>query len=215
MKSIIKICLLMCLFNVSVTFASAESNGVAQQDKRVVKGTVVDAQGEAVIGATVTIAGQKSGGTITDFDGRFSIQVPAGKKLKVSYIGYVTQIVSDLENPRIVLKEDESMLDDVVVVGYGSLKQKNVTGAVEVISPDELKDLSVGSLSEALIGISPSLHIDMPSTGRPGENATITVRQAKDAVALVPTGKDAGGMAIGGNSNPAPLYVIYDFVYKE
>lgn len=215
MKSIIKICLLMCLLSVPVTFVSAENNGVTQSDKRVVKGVVVDENGESIIGATVSVVGQKSGAVITDIDGRFSIQVPAGKKLKVSYIGYTTQIVTDLENPRIVLKEDETVLEDVVVVGYGSLKQKNVTGAVEVIRPDDLKDLAVGSLSEALIGMSPSLHVDMPSTGRPGENATITVRQAKDAVALVPTGTDAGGNAIGGNSNPAPLYVIDDFVYQD
>lgn len=215
MRSIYKICLLICFLIAPVVTVNAGNNEVNQQDKRVVKGVVVDESGEAVIGATVTVVGQKTGGTVTDVDGRFSITVPAGKKLRISYIGYVAQTVSDLSDPRVVLKEDGAFLDDVVVVGYGSLKQKNVTGAVEVITPDELKDLAVSNLSEALIGISPSLHIDMPSTGRPGENATITIRQAKDAVALVPTGKDAGGMAIGGNSNPAPLYVIDDFVYQD
>ena len=191
MRSIYKICLLICFLIAPVVTVNAGNNEVNQQDKRVVKGVVVDESGEAVIGATVTVVGQKTGGTVTDVDGRFSITVPAGKKLRISYIGYVAQTVSDLSDPRVVLKEDGAFLDDVVVVGYGSLKQKNVTGAVEVITPDELKDLAVSNLSEALIGISPSLHIDMPSTGRPGENATITIRQAKDAVALVPTGKDA------------------------
>ena len=188
----------------------------AQQATRTVKGKVVDENGDAIIGATVLIVGQQKGGVISDLEGNFSIQVPAGKKLRVSYIGFVTQTVSKFsDNMRIVLKEDANSLDDVVVVGYGALKSKNVTGAVEVIDPEELKDLAVSSLSEALIGISPSVHVSMPSTGRPGENATITIRQARDAVVLTPTGTDVGGKNIGGNANPAPLYVIDDFIYQD
>ena len=196
---------------------------VAQQNKtassqtsgRNVTGVVVDENGEPIIGATITVAGHSQGGAITDLDGKFSIRVPAGGKIKVSYIGFVTQTVSKLDgNVRVVLKEDASSLDEVVVVGYGALKQKNVTGAVEVINPEELKDLAVTSLSEALIGMSPSIHVSMPSTGRPGENATITIRQARDAVALIPT-TDMNGASAGGQKNPAPLYVIDDFVYQD
>ena len=182
---------------------------------KLVKGTVVDQNNEPIIGATITIVGQNQGGTVTDLDGNFSLQIPAGKKIKVSYIGCQPQTVSKLDgNVKIVLQEDENTLDDVVVVGYGALKQKNVTGAVEVINPEDLKDLSVSNLSEALIGLSPSLHVSMPSTGRPGENATITIRSARDAVALIPE-KDMTGAAVGANIDPRPLYVIDDFVYQD
>ena len=182
---------------------------------RSVKGVVVDQNNEPIIGATITVAGQKQGGTVTDLDGNFTIQVPAGKKIKVTYVGFQTQTVAKLDgNVRIVLQEDENTLDDVVVVGYGALKQKNVTGAVEIINPDDLKDLAVSNLSEALIGLSPSLHVSMPSTGRPGENATITIRSARDAVALLPT-QDMNGAAAHANIDPRPLYVIDDFVYQD
>ncbi len=181
---------------------------------KTVKGTVVDKNNEPIIGATVTVNGNAKQGTVTDLDGKFTLQVPEGKKIKVSYIGYQAQVVGKLDNPRIVLEEDEAALDEVVVVGYGALKQKNVTGAVEVINPEELKDLSVSSLSEALIGLSPSLHVTMPSTGRPGENATITIRAASDAVALLPK-TDMNGAAAGANIDPRPLYVIDDFVYQD
>ena len=187
----------------------------ATAQNKVVKGTVVDVNNEPIIGATVLVSGTTNNGTTTDIDGKFTINVPAGKKLKISYIGYVTQTVSKLsDNLRIVMEEDETTLDDVVVVGYGALKQKNVTGSIEVINPKDLKDLQVNSLSEALVGISPSIHVSMPSTGRPGENATITIRQARDAVALIPT-TDMNGAAVGGQTNPAPLYVIDDFIYQD
>ena len=182
---------------------------------RIVKGTVVDQNNEPIIGATITVSGNTQNGTITDIDGKFSLNVPAGKKIKVSYIGYQTQTISKLDgNVKVVMEEDENTLDDVVVVGYGALKQKNVTGAVEVINPEELKDLSVSNLSEALIGLSPSLHVSLPSTGRPGENATITIRSARDAVALLPK-TDMNGAAAGANIDPRPLYVIDDFVYQD
>ena len=190
------------------------STMVMAQNKAV-KGTVVDQNSEPIIGATVVEAGNVKNGTVTDLDGNFTLQVKAGKKIKISYVGYQTQTISKLDGPlKIVLQEDENTLDDVVVVGYGSLKQKNVTGAVEVINPEELKDLNVSNLSEALIGLSPSLHVSMPSTGRPGENATITIRSARDAVALIPT-KDMTGAAVGANIDPRPLYVIDDFVYQD
>ncbi|MBQ3828349.1 MAG: carboxypeptidase-like regulatory domain-containing protein, partial [Prevotella sp.] len=207
MKRITIISLLLCML---VGFTP-----IYAQQTQTVTGTVVDDQGEPIIGATIAAANNPKNGTISDMDGNFSIKVPAGTKIKISFIGYVTQTVTAANAKRVVLKEDENSLDDVVVVGYGALKQKNVTGAVEVINPEDLKDLSVSNLSEALIGLSPSVHVNMPSTGRPGENATITIRAARDAVALVPTGFDANGDAIGGLNNPRPLYVIDDFVYQD
>lgn len=213
--------IIMCmslLGGVSLPAFAEKAPAVQQQaQSRTVKGTVVDEDGEPIIGATIMVAGKNNGkGVISDIEGNFTITVPAGAKLKVSYIGYLPQTISKFPaNLRVVLEEDANSLDDVVVVGYGALKQKNVTGSVEVIDAKELKDLSVTSLSEALIGLSPSLHVTLPSTGRPGENATITIRNARDAVALVPTGTDAGGNMIGGSANSAPLYVIDDFISTE
>lgn len=215
MRNIYIICLSLCLL------AGFGMPAEAQQPKtsveggtQVVKGIVVDEKGEPVVGATVTIVGT-SKGVVTNLDGQFTISVPDNAKLKISYIGFVTKTISNLKDTKVVMKEDSHSLDEVVSLGYGSLKTKNVTGAVEVINAEELKDLSVSNLSEALVAISPSIHVEMPSTGRPGENASITIRQAHDAVALVPTGKDAGGQAIGGDANPGPLYVIDDFNSNE
>jgi hypothetical protein len=130
----------------------AQKANATQTASRTVKGTVVDKNGEPIIGATVTQVGNSKNGAITDLDGNFTITIPGNRGIKVSYIGYVTQTVNKLSgSTRIVLQEDESSLDEVVVVGYGALKQKNVTGAVEVIDPTELKDLAVSNLSEALI----------------------------------------------------------------
>ena len=191
------------------------SLAAAAQNTRTVKGTIVDKNGETIIGATIIEAGNPKNATISDIDGNFSIQIPEGKKIVISYLGYETMTLSKFDKDmRITMKEDANSIDEVVVVGYGSLKQKNVTGAVEVINPDELKDLSVSNLSEALIGLSPSLHVSMPSTGRPGENATITIRAASDAVALLPK-TDMNGAAAGANIDPRPLYVIDDFVYQD
>ena len=188
---------------------------VALAQHQYVKGTVVDEQGEPLIGAAVVLADNQRIGTVTDVDGNFQLQLITTGKIKVSYIGYMTQTLTPKDNMRIQLKEDTRGLDEVVVVGYGAMKQKNVTGAVEVINPKELEDLNVASLSEALAGISPSIHVDLPNTGRPGETSTITIRQAKSAVSMVPTGVDQGGQAIGGDANPAPLFVIDDFISTE
>ena len=86
-----------------------------------VKGTVVDQNNEPIIGATVVVVGNTQNGTITDMDGKFTLNVPAGKKIKISYIGYQPQTIAKFDGPlNIVLQEDENTLDDVVVVGYGA-----------------------------------------------------------------------------------------------
>ncbi len=194
--------------------AGAQNQKAKQAGVRTVTGLVVDENDEPIIGATVIVQGA-SVGTMTDMDGKFTLKVPEKGKIQVSFIGYVKQTVSKLDNPKIVLKEDVNMMEEVVALGYGSGKQKNVTGSVEVFRAEELQDLSVSNLSEALVGLSPSVHVDMPSSGRPGETATITIRQAKQAVSLVPTGVDAGGQAWGGVADPSPLFVIDDFISTE
>ena len=156
--------------------ATAYSVEAAQQ-QGVVKGTVVDAQGESIIGASVTIKGGTVG-TITDIDGNFSLTVPAGSQLVVSFIGYVRQFVTPKAGQfvKIVLQEDSKVLDEVVVVGYGTQKAKNVTGSIGVITPKEIEELPVSNLGAALAGQIPGLSVSGGS-GRPGEGASISIRQ--------------------------------------
>ena len=201
----------LCLF---FMLCMALPVGAQQVAEREVMGTIVDENGSPIMGATIMIVGT-SKGTSSDIDGKFTIKVPAKGKLEVSFIGYTKQIIGNLNNPKIVMKEDANMMEEVVALGYGSGKIKNVTGAVEVIRAEELQDLAVSNLSEALIGLSPSIHVDMPSTGRPGETASITIRQAKSGVSLVPTGTDEGGMPWGGVADPTPLFVIDEFITTE
>lgn len=94
-----------------------------QQQQIVVKGKVVDTSGEAIIGATILQVGSQSNGAITDIDGNFTIKVPAGTTLEISYIGYITQRVKAQSNLNVTLAEDTKTLDEVIVVGYGTVKK--------------------------------------------------------------------------------------------
>ena len=178
------------------------------QNTQTVTGTVVDETGEPVIGATVMVVGTTTG-TVTDIDGKFSLPVGEKGKLQVSFIGYVSQTISNLNNPKIVLKEDVAKLDEVVIVGYGSQKMKNVTGAIETIDPEDLKDLSVGSLGDALRGMVNGLGVNSGGSYRPGSAPSLQIRQAAVNTAMTP---DA---TAGGDADTRPLYVIDDFISSE
>ncbi len=102
-----------------------------QQNKRI-SGVVKDASGEPIIGASVVVKGTTNG-TITDLDGKFVLDVPANAVLSVSYVGYTTQEVKASNNMNVVLSEDTEMLEEVVVVGYGTQKRKNFTGSVSTV----------------------------------------------------------------------------------
>lgn len=173
-----------------------------------VTGLVVDVSGEPIIGATVMVV-NGTVGTVTDIDGKFNIKVAPKSKLKVSFVGYTSQIISDLKNPRIVLLEDQLKLDEVVVLGdYGSQKLRNATGAIETISTEELKDLSVGSLGDALAGKINGLHVSL-SGGRPGSTPSLQIRQSSVNTTITPSSD------LGGNAGPTPLYVIDGFIADE
>ena len=105
------------------------------------KGTIVEPNGEPVIGASVKVEGGTTG-TITDLDGNFSLSVPANAKLVISFVGYQTQVVHVKSGAHlnIVLQEDSKVLDEVVVVGYGTVKRANLTGAVASVKMNELDD---------------------------------------------------------------------------
>ena len=182
---------------IAVSGAFAPAVSVVQQNG-LVKGTVVDAQGESVIGASVTIKGGTVG-TITDINGNFSLTVPANSQIVVSFIGYVRQFVTPKAGQplKIVLQEDSKVLDEVVVVGYGTQKAKNVTGSIGVITPKEIEELPVSNLGAALAGQIPGLNVSGGS-GRPGEGATISIRQQFSY------SKD------GGSSNP--MVIIDDVI---
>ncbi|MGN0281970.1 MAG: SusC/RagA family TonB-linked outer membrane protein [Prevotella sp.] len=143
-----------------------------------VSGSVVDSQGEPIIGASVLETGTTNG-VVTDFDGNFVINVGSSKSsLVVSYIGYVTQNIKVAGNttPKITLQEDSKVLEDVVVVGYGTQKKATLTGAVSQINGDEvLKGRATSNVGTALQGAIPGLTITR-SSSRPTSNPTISLR---------------------------------------
>ena len=148
---------------------------INDQQKQTVKGTVKDANGDPIIGATVKVKGS-TGGTVTDIDGKFTLDAPAGAELEVSSIGYLKQIVKAKGNIAIVLKDDSQTLDELVVVGYGVQKKENLTGAVASMNAEKLATRPVSSLSSALAGEMAGVTA-VQTSGAPGsQNASITVR---------------------------------------
>ena len=166
---------------------SAQNN---QQSKKVT-GTVTDERGELIIGANVMVKGSNSG-TITDIDGKFSLEVPEGAVLQISYIGYLSQEipVGNKTSFAIVIKEDTKRLDEVVVVGYGTQKKVNLTGAVEQVTSEVFENRSVSNVSQALQGAVPNLNITLED-GKPSRSASFNVRgttsigQGGDALVLI------------------------------
>lgn len=169
---------------------SAQAAGVqgaqAVQQTGVAKGKVVDQNGEPIIGATIKVKGT-SNATITDFDGNFSLSNATGT-LVVSYIGYKDVEVKAVNNLRITMQEDNSLLEEVVVTGYGVTKKASLTSAISQIKGDDVyKDRGISSTTVALQGKVPGLTITRTST-RPGnEAATMQIR---------------GDISINGSSTP-------------
>lgn len=139
-----------------------------------VKGHVKDAAGEAIIGATVRIVGQQ-GGTITDFDGNFSLNADKGAQLQVSYVGYQTQTVAVAPTLVITLQDDATVLSDVVVIGYGVAKKNDLTGSVTAIKPDEMSKGITTSAQDMLTGKIAGVNVTS-SGGTPGGGAQIRIR---------------------------------------
>ncbi|MGL5272499.1 MAG: SusC/RagA family TonB-linked outer membrane protein, partial [Phocaeicola sp.] len=151
------------------TALHAETLEVNQQ-KNTVTGIVVDSTGEPIIGANVIIQGQKDG-TITDFDGNFSLNVAQGSKLEISFIGYETKVVTvQLSKMRVVLEDNSEMLGEVEVVAYGVQKKVTVTGAISSVKGEELTRTPVGSVSNMLSGQLTGL-TTVQYSGEPGSDA--------------------------------------------
>ena len=139
-----------------------------------VKGHVKDATGEPIIGATVRVDGTQTA-TITDFDGNFALKAKQGATLSISYVGYVTAQVKAAPNVTVVLKDDQTVLQDVVVIGYGSVKKSDVTGSVQTVEADQLGKGFATSPADLLQGKSAGVNITSNS-GAPGAGSKIRIR---------------------------------------
>ena len=169
---------LLCLFPLG---AMAQST---------VNGTVTDESGDPVIGATVRVQGTGVG-TVSDMDGRFSVKASANATLEVSYVGYQTEVVrlNGQSNINVVLKEEDTSLSDVVVIGYGTMKKKLVTGATVQVKGEEIAKLNTTNALEAMASSSPGVQITQASS-QPGKGFKVYIR------------------GIGTIGDSQPLYVI-------
>ena len=159
--------------------------------QNVVKGTVNDEAGEPIIGATVKVSGSNAG-SITDFDGKFSVQAASNATLEISYVGYVSQKVkvAGKTDITVVLKEDAQMLNDVVVIGYGTMKKSDISGSVATINKEQMERKVPVNIAQALQGAAAGVMVTNQD-GAPGTASAIRIR---------------GVGTINGDANP--LYVV-------
>ena len=182
-----KLCLLMFLL-------TGCSLGIFAQN-RTITGTVRDAV-DVVIGASVTVKGNSSIGTITDMDGKFRISVPSSARdLVIKFIGYDDAVIR-LGTPtdyKVTLKESSVMLEEVVAIGYAKVKRKDLTGAISSVGGKELANVPVTTAMQALQGKAAGVNI-VTESGAPGAGANITIR---------------GGMSL--TQSTEPLYIVDGF----
>jgi len=173
-----------------------EVNGIVQQvDTYKVSGTIVDVNGESVIGASVLEKGTTNG-TITDFDGKFTLNVTPGSTLVISFIGFANQeytISKDNMALSIIMKEDSEMIDEVVVVGYGVQKKENLTGAVAAVNFKEVSNMPVANTANMLQGRLPGVMLTSGGAQAGHDNPQIRVR---------------GVGTIGGDGKNNPMVLI-------
>jgi len=155
-----------------------------------VSGTVLDENGDAIIGANILLSGTDVG-TITDLDGSFSLDVGGGNEIEISYLGYKTQklLLNGRTDLTISMAEDSELLDEIVVVGYGTQKKSDLTGAVASIKGSEITQIITGNPTAALQGKLPGIQVESFG-GQPGAPANVFVR------------------GVGSLTNSFPLYVI-------
>lgn len=147
---------------------------IVQQNNEV-KGLVTDNRGEPLIGVTVTEKGG-SRGTVTDIDGHFALSVSPGTILLFSYVGYQPKEVAASTQMAVVLEESSESLQEVVVVGYGTQRKANLTGAVAQVGGDVLENRPISDIGQGLQGVVPNLNISMSSGGAPGAGSTFNIR---------------------------------------
>lgn len=174
---------LFTLFNRTDIVYAIEGNSIMlmkrpnpeQTQKKKVTGNIVDEKGEPIIGASISLKGTNTG-TITDINGDFTIEVLPESVLLLSYIGYQTMEIrwDGQEALRLTMKENTELLDEVVVVGYATVKKANLTGAVSVVDDKVLKDRPIMNLGQGLQGTIPNLNVS--TSGRPGDGSTYNIR---------------------------------------
>ena len=155
-----------------------------------INGLVVDEMGEPIIGATIQVKNAPNVGTVTNVDGAFSINTAAGSKLTISYVGMKTQEVNASANMRVVLHADSELLDEVMVIAYGTARKSSITGAISTVDVADIEKRPVSSVSSVLEGSGTGIQVNS-TYGQPGEDATIRIR--------------GFGSITGSNS---PLYVL-------
>ncbi|MBV5282925.1 MAG: TonB-dependent receptor [Paludibacter sp.] len=198
------VCCFLLVFAGAMQTISAAPAGAqsTQQTKKKVVGNIKDENGEALIGVTIAIKGQSTG-TVTDINGNFSLEVSQPSVLVVSYIGYTRQFIdyTGQQSLAIQMISDVEKLNEVVVVGYGTQKVKNVTGSIASVDMQRMESLPVANLTQALSGQIAGVSVN-PGGSRPGStDAKITIRQI-NALA-----KDGG--------NSLPLIVIDDVIQVD
>ena len=191
--------MMVALFSTSLLHANItyEANAAVVQQQAVCKGTVVDSKGEPVVGASVfAVSNGHKKGSVTDLDGNFEIDgIASGSSLTISYVGYKTQQVTwNGKDLKVTLQESSEMLDNVVVVGYGTQKKVNLTGAVSVVSSKTLDSRPVTSVAQALQGEVPGLNFSVGNAG-----GSLKSRMGLNI---------RGIGTIGEGSNAAPLVLI-------
>lgn len=170
-----------------VIYESNESNAltndiksetaIQQQNGKLITGRILDTNGESIIGANVIEEGTTNG-TVTDIDGNFSINVANNATIQISYIGYVDQVINTSGETRfdIVLEEDKKILDELVVIGYGTRQRRSITGAVDQVASDMFEDRPVSNAVQALQGASANLTIQQKSMNPNDNNLSINIR---------------------------------------
>ena len=185
LKNLMKAASILLVFLASLGAFSASAQN------RTISGKVVDASGEPVIGAAVTVVGNSRIGAATDINGAFTLNVPAGANIAVESIGYKSQTfaIGNQSTFNIVLEEDTEMLEETVVIGYGVQKKSDLTGAVASVRGDALKNQSTADAAAALQGKAPGVHVI--TNASPGSGADIRVRGYSS-----------------NSSNIGPLYIV-------
>ena len=178
------------------TFAADNAAMVVQQQTKKISGTVTDAQGP-IIGATVRVVGTKIA-TVTDFDGRYTLNVPAGATLSVNYVGYIEKKikVGSQSTIDVTIVEDSQNLNEVVVVGYGTMKKSDLAGASTSLDEKTLKSAPMTNVDDALQGRVSGV-TTMTTSGAPGSAVSVSVR---------------GQATINANSDP--LYVVDGVIWQ-
>ena len=184
MRRLCKLCLLAAFFVLAPPEVLAQT---------IAKGQVFDSTNEPVIGATVVEKGSPKNATITDFDGKFELKLQSSKQVVITYIGMKPKTVNATNNMKVTMEDDNTTLNDVVVIGYGSVKKKDLTGSVSTVNSETLQAVPVANASEALTGKMPGVQITT-TEGSPDAEVKIRVR---------------GGGSITQSNDP--LYIVDGF----